>query len=67
LTLWASRVSDEVGQAGSLSDRPSGPYWWAALYQQRPAPPEGNLFKREWFLYFTEEPHGDDTLYVKSR
>lgn len=23
-----------------------GGYWWAALYQQRPAPLEGNLFKR---------------------
>lgn len=33
-----------------------GPYWWSALYQQRPQPPEGTLFKREWFRYFTEEP-----------
>lgn len=40
------------------------PFWWNAMYQQEPAPPEGNLFKREWFLYFTEEPHGNDTLYM---
>jgi predicted phage terminase large subunit-like protein len=26
-----------------------GPYFWAALYQQRPAPREGGMFKREWF------------------
>lgn len=26
-----------------------GPYLWAALYQQRPAPLEGGLFKRDWF------------------
>ncbi len=32
-----------------------GPYWWSALYQQKPQPPEGTLFKREWFRYFTEE------------
>jgi hypothetical protein len=26
-----------------------GGRWWNALYQQRPAPPEGGVFKREWF------------------
>lgn len=26
-----------------------GSYFWAALYQQRPHPPEGNYFKRAWF------------------
>ena len=26
-----------------------GPYWWAALYQQRPTPAEGAAFKREWY------------------
>lgn len=26
-----------------------GPYYWNALYQQRPAPREGNFFKRHWF------------------
>ncbi len=26
-----------------------GPYFWAALYQQRPAPREGGMFKRAWF------------------
>lgn len=26
-----------------------GSYPWSALYQQRPTPPEGGLFKREWF------------------
>lgn len=27
----------------------SAAYWWHALYQQRPQPPEGMLAKREWF------------------
>lgn len=26
-----------------------GDYYWSALYQQRPAPREGGMFKREWF------------------
>jgi predicted phage terminase large subunit-like protein len=26
-----------------------GSYWWSALYQQRPVPLEGGMFKREWF------------------
>ncbi len=26
-----------------------GGRWWNALYQQRPAPPEGGMFRRDWF------------------
>lgn len=33
-----------------------GEYVFAALYQQRPAPAEGNLFKRLWFRYWTPAP-----------
>jgi len=29
-----------------------GDYYWSAMYQQRPAPAEGLLFKREDFRYF---------------
>jgi predicted phage terminase large subunit-like protein len=28
-----------------------GSYFWSALYQQRPTPPEGGTFKRSWFKY----------------
>lgn len=35
-----------------------GEYWFAALYQQRPAPLAGGMFKREWFRYFEEDPYG---------
>lgn len=35
-------------------------YWWNCEYQQRPGDPEGNMFKREYFRYFSTE--GD--LYV---
>jgi hypothetical protein len=30
-------------------DMGRGGRWWHAMYQQRPAPPEGGVFKREWF------------------
>jgi predicted phage terminase large subunit-like protein len=29
---------------------------WSALYQQQPAPDEGDYFKRDWFKYYTERP-----------
>lgn len=35
--------------------RAVGPYVWSALYQQRPSPPGGLLFKREWFRHYTVE------------
>lgn len=31
-----------------------GSYWWNALYQQRPSPQEGTLFRREFFRYWAE-------------
>lgn len=33
-------------------------FWWAALYQQRPAPEEGGLFKREHFIVLPHGPRG---------
>lgn len=30
-------------------ERTLGPYSWSALYQQRPVPAEGGIFKRAWF------------------
>ena len=37
----------------------TGSYWWSALYQQRPQPPEGGLLKRSWIKYYQpyELPH----------
>lgn len=44
--LWPERYDqaalDEV--RGTL-----GPYGWSALYQQRPQPAEGGIFRRAWF------------------
>lgn len=33
-----------------------GEYVFAAMYQQRPAPAEGNLFKRIWWRYWSPAP-----------
>ena len=29
---------------------------WSALYQQRPAPDDGDYFKRDWFRWYDEKP-----------
>jgi predicted phage terminase large subunit-like protein len=42
-----------------------GEYVWAALFQQRPAPAEGNLFKRLWWRYWT--PAGEHRIYLGGR
>jgi len=51
--LWPSRY-DEVALAAIK--REQGSYWWAALYQQRPAPREGGMFKRHWFPLVDQVP-----------
>lgn len=40
--------------------RSVGEYVWASLYQQRPAPAEGGLFRRIWWRYWTPAPDGVD-------
>lgn len=44
--LWPERFPIDV-----LTDiqQTMGAYSWAALYQQRPVPAEGGIFKRSWF------------------
>lgn len=36
--------------------RNSQPRYWSALYQQRPAPEEGDYFKSEWLKPYTKAP-----------
>ena len=33
-----------------------GSFLFAGLYQQRPAPPDGGIIKREWIKYYTQTP-----------
>lgn len=42
--LWYEKKRREVG-----------PYVWNALYQGRPTPPDGAIFKSHWFSYFEEK------------
>lgn len=37
-------------------------YWWAALYQGRPAPLEGGVFQRSWWRYYDEPPESFDQV-----
>lgn len=41
-----------------------GAYYWSALYQQRPSPLEGGLWKREWFKDRTFDEPPEDLRYV---
>lgn len=45
--LWPDRYP--VAELRNIETR-LGPYSWSALYQQRPTPAEGGLFKREYFM-----------------
>ncbi|MEK4085621.1 phage terminase large subunit [Psychrobacillus sp. FSL K6-1415] len=42
---WAEDKKSEVGSRT-----------WASLYQQRPSPAGGNIFKREWIKYYVRTP-----------
>lgn len=48
---WALKTKGEVGTQT-----------WNALYQQRPAPAEGAMIKREWFKFYEEVPTNFDLL-----
>lgn len=51
--LWPERFPiDELNKIKTTL----GSYWFAALYQQRPAPAEGGLFKRHWFEIVDDYP-----------
>ena len=51
--LWPERYGlDELERFR----RVLGPRAWSALYQQRPAPEEGDFFKREWLRWYDEPP-----------
>jgi predicted phage terminase large subunit-like protein len=51
--LWPGRYDKKYLEATKIA---MGPFWWAALYQQRPAPLEGALFKIEWLSRRYQKP-----------
>ena len=62
--LWPERFPLEELVALKKS---IGSHWWSALYQQRPQPLGGGIFRRDWFRYFRttndlyvlDQPGGD--------
>ncbi len=57
--LWPERY----GKAELLRIKDTvGNYWWNALYQQRPAPPEGNVIQRGWWQYYRQAPSRFDEV-----
>jgi predicted phage terminase large subunit-like protein len=51
--LWPEWLSKEMLDQERLSQ---GNRNWIALYQQRPAPEDGDFYKREWFKWYDEAP-----------
>lgn len=51
--LWRERYDERLLEQIRAS---VGSYVFSALYQQRPAPPEGGRFKRTWFVLVDQVP-----------
>lgn len=50
---WAELKKQEVGSKT-----------WASLYQQRPAPSEGNIFNRSWWQFYDKLPYRFDEMVI---
>ncbi len=49
--LWPERWTAEWARKKKHDTRA---YWWNALFQGRPAPAEGGIFKRNWWKFYPE-------------
>ena len=50
--LWPDRFDVPALQQ---RQRALGSYWFSAMYQQRPTPPEGAIFRKTWFRYWASQ------------
>lgn len=57
--LWPGRFDAASLEAMNRED----PFWFSALYQQRPRPPSGSYFRDDMFRYYRTETVGDMTVY----
>jgi predicted phage terminase large subunit-like protein len=57
--LWPEKY--DLGQLTQLR-RSVGAQSWEALYQQRPSPPEGGMFKRHWWRRYDQPPERFDIV-----
>jgi predicted phage terminase large subunit-like protein len=73
LASWRDPLGRKVGdplwpqmfdrEALLQTKKAMGTYWFTAMYQQRPAPAEGMLFKAKNFRYYTRDESGILTLH----
>lgn len=61
--LWPWKFNDKALKRIQLA---IGSMDWAALYQQRPAAAEGNIYKREWWKYFDPDNPPNFTAIILS-
>jgi predicted phage terminase large subunit-like protein len=54
--LWDDPTGYDYGEFLRARRRESSPMMWSALYQQRPAPEEGDFFKAEWLRTYDTLP-----------
>ena len=54
--LWDDPSGYDYGSFLRARQRETAPMMWAALYQQRPAPEEGDYFKAEWLRPYSKLP-----------
>lgn len=59
VALWRERYDEEYLKR---VERLEGPYNWASLYQQRPIPLEGGLFKRQWLRRYRVIQIGSEVM-----
>lgn len=57
--LWPSRFN--IKELNRIKQS-VGSYWWNALYQQRPSPPEGSIIHRSWWKYYEKTPSAFDEI-----
>ena len=58
--LWPARFDVD---ALATIQKEIGSYWWNALYQQKPQPPGGSIFKSAWFRYFFDGADSNGIFY----
>lgn len=58
--LWPEHGFDE--EWAEVTKTAVGSQTWASLYQQRPAPAEGNIVNREWWQFYKELPDSFDEV-----
>ncbi len=57
--LWPEQYDETVLAATKAS---VGSYVWSALYQQSPQPPQGQIFKRDWWNFYRQAPFPFDEI-----